>query len=86
VRFEIKTYQREKVFYEAMWFDFNDLYEDTPIVRGYDVNMIIDKLLHITKDQSGCIEVYKFTYNKLGHRIQLHSRFKVFNELELFVE
>jgi hypothetical protein len=69
-----------------MWYNFDDLYEETPIVRGYEVNKIIEKLLHITKDQSGYIEVYKFTYNKLGHRIQLHAKFEVFNELELLIE
>ena len=81
---EVKTYQHEKVFFEAMWLGYED--SDEPIVRGSDVKKIIDKLLHITRDQSGTIEVYKFTYNKLGHRIQLHSKFEVFNELDLFIE
>lgn len=82
----MKTYQHEKVFYEAMWFNFDESYELTPIVRGYDVNKIVDKLLRITKDQSGCVEVYKFTCNKFGHNIQLHAKFEVLNELDRIVE
>ena len=69
-----------------MWFNFDESYEITPVVRGYDVNKIVDKLLNITKDQSGCVEVYKFTCNISGHNIKLHAKFKVFNELELLIE
>ncbi|MFX1446377.1 MAG: hypothetical protein ACFFHV_23525 [Promethearchaeota archaeon] len=68
-----------------MWFNFDDSYESTPIVRGYDVNKIVDKLLRITKDQSGRLEVYKFTCNKFGHKIKLHAKFDVLNELELLI-
>ncbi len=86
VKLEIKSYQHEKVFYEAMWFNFDDSNTPAPIVRGYDVDKIVDKLLRITKDQSGCVEVYKFTCNKSGHKIQLHAKFDVLNELELLLE
>lgn len=40
----------------------------------------------MTKDQSGCVEVYKFTCNKFGHKIQLYAKFEVFNELDLLIE
>lgn len=84
MKLEIKTYQNERIFYEAIWFSYDNL--DEPTMRGYDVNKIIDNLLNMTKDQSGCVEVYKFACNKFGHKIQLYAKFEVFNELDLLIE
>ena len=83
----MEKYQREKIFYEAIWFNFDESYEesyeDMPLVRGNNINAIVKKLLTITKDQSGWIEVYKFTCDGSSPKFQFCSKFEVFNELEL---
>ena len=72
---------KEKVFYEAMW--FSDTGSSDPIVRGYHIDDIIRKLLTITRNDHGTIEVYKITHDKMGHDIELVKKFLVINELEL---
>jgi hypothetical protein len=73
--------QEEKVFYEALWFNEENL--DGPIVRGYHVENIINKILRITKDDNGTVELYKFTYNERGYKVELYKKLLVINVLKL---
>ncbi len=73
--------QEEKVFYEALWFNEKTL--DGPIVRGYQIENIINKILRITKDDNGTVELYKFTYNERGYKVKLYKKLLVINELNL---
>jgi hypothetical protein len=75
--------QDKKIFYEATWFNFDETYEYMPLVRGNNIKRLIKKLLTFTRDQSGWIEVYKFTCNQSGSKYQFYSKFEVFNELKL---
>ncbi len=72
--------QIEKIFYEAMWFSDTD--SDEPIVRGYDVEGILKKLLSITKNDEGYIEIYKFTHWDGGYKTNLHKKYCVRSDLE----
>jgi len=76
----MKKSQQKAIFYEAMWFSEDD--SEEPVVRGSNVDVIIEKLLDITKD-SGWIEVYQISYNDRGYKIQLQKKFYVLNEFEI---
>ena len=77
----MRLYQEGKVFYEALWFDKDNV--DGLIVKGYHVEKVINKLLRITKDENGTVEVYKFTYNSRGFKVELCKKFLVLDELKL---
>ena len=78
----MKLAQEGKVFYEAVWFNEDRL--DGPIFRGYHIERVINKLLRITKDENGTVELYKFTYNDREFKVELCKRFLVIQELDLF--
>ena len=74
--------QKEKIFYEAIWFSRDN--SNHPIVKGLNVEEIINELLEITKGKDGCIEVYQIAYNDIGYKINLYKKFEVLNKLELY--
>ena len=74
--------QKEKVFYEAIWFSKDN--SNQPIVRGLNIDKIINELLEKTKDKDGCIEVYQIVYNDIGYKLKLYEKFEVLNKLELY--
>ena len=73
--------QEGKVFYEALW--FSEKTSDGPIVRGSHIENIINKILRITKHDNGTVELYKFTYNERGYKVELYKKLLVINELNL---
>lgn len=77
----MKMLQNQKIFYVAMWFNRDN--SNHPIVRGYNAEETIDKLLEITKDKDGCVEVYQITYNELGFKINLYKKFEVLDKFKL---
>lgn len=81
----MSTSKNEANFYEAMWFS-EEVVDIEPVVRGYDIDAVIEKLLNITQEGSGSVEVYKITSNNKRHMAELYRSFKVINELELYDE
>ncbi len=77
----MKKSQQKKIFYEAMWFSEDDSNE--PVVRGSNVDEIIEKLLKMTKGREGWIEVYQISYTDRGYKIQLQKKIDVLNELTI---
>ncbi|TFG19567.1 MAG: hypothetical protein EU529_16155 [Promethearchaeota archaeon] len=77
----MKKFQQKNIFYEGIYFSEDDSKE--PVIIGSNVDEIIEKLLEITKDNEGWIEVYQISYNDRGYKIQLQKKFYVLNELEI---
>lgn len=77
----MRQHQEGKVFYEALWFNEDNL--DGPMVRGYHIEKVINKLLRFTKDENGTVELYKFTYNDREFKVELCNKFLVLKEFEL---
>jgi hypothetical protein len=73
-----------KSFYEVMWFSDNNF--DEPIIRGINLEEMIDTLLEMIENDSGVIEAYKITYNNLGHKTELVKKFIVFGKIGLCIE
>ena len=74
-----------KVLYEAMWFD-DGFSEYCPIVRGYDMDDVIKKMLLTTKNKSGEIELYRIIQGNKGHSIELMKKFTVIDAKSLRYE
>lgn len=77
----MRVSQEEKIFYEALW--ISEKTSDGPIVRGNQVENIVNKLLRITKEEPGVVEIYKFIYNNQGYKVELLKKFLVVSELDL---